>query len=241
MLIGPLVAEWVACEQQTVPSADHFFSATTDDVADRAVTLGRRPCRKKAGGEAITAGQAWECQGICKTKIPILNELRGSALPARPPDPGLTRPAVSPRTFRSPAVRSAARSPPYAAPARTGRPARSWPPGTHGIARLTAATTAPARDPVPGPRSIAGRGHLEFRSSLTATPGAGRTTGRAPPPGRPCAAHRAGPRGKALDAVEQVVLRSGARAGKASSALPRSRCNRTVSGEPTCRLNSRWW
>ena len=28
---------WVACEQQTVPSADHFFAATTDDVAGLAV------------------------------------------------------------------------------------------------------------------------------------------------------------------------------------------------------------
>ena len=37
-VIDPLVAEWVACEQQTVPSADHFFAATTDDVAGRAVT-----------------------------------------------------------------------------------------------------------------------------------------------------------------------------------------------------------
>ena len=37
-VLDPLVAEWVACEQQTVPSADHFFAATTDDVADRAVT-----------------------------------------------------------------------------------------------------------------------------------------------------------------------------------------------------------
>ena len=37
-VIDPLVAEWAACEQQTVPSADHFFAATTDDVADRAVT-----------------------------------------------------------------------------------------------------------------------------------------------------------------------------------------------------------
>ena len=37
-VIDPLVADWVACEQQTVPSADHFFAATTDDVADRAVT-----------------------------------------------------------------------------------------------------------------------------------------------------------------------------------------------------------
>jgi uncharacterized protein len=37
-VIDPLVAGWVACEQQTVPSADHFFAATTDDVADRAVT-----------------------------------------------------------------------------------------------------------------------------------------------------------------------------------------------------------
>jgi alpha/beta superfamily hydrolase len=36
-VIDPLVAGWVACEQQTVPSADHFFAATTDDVADRAV------------------------------------------------------------------------------------------------------------------------------------------------------------------------------------------------------------
>jgi alpha/beta superfamily hydrolase len=37
-VIDPLLAGWVACEQQTVPSADHFFAATTDDVADRAVT-----------------------------------------------------------------------------------------------------------------------------------------------------------------------------------------------------------
>jgi alpha/beta superfamily hydrolase len=36
-VIDPLTAEWVACEQQTLPSADHFFAATTDDVADRAV------------------------------------------------------------------------------------------------------------------------------------------------------------------------------------------------------------
>ena len=37
-VIDPLVAGWAACEQQTVPSADHFFAATTDDVADRAVS-----------------------------------------------------------------------------------------------------------------------------------------------------------------------------------------------------------
>ena len=37
-VIDPLVSGWVACEQQTVPSADHFFAATTNDVADRAVT-----------------------------------------------------------------------------------------------------------------------------------------------------------------------------------------------------------
>jgi alpha/beta superfamily hydrolase len=36
-VIDPLVAGWVACEQQTVPSADHFFAATTDDVAGLAV------------------------------------------------------------------------------------------------------------------------------------------------------------------------------------------------------------
>lgn len=36
-VIDPLTAEWAACEQQTLPSADHFFAATTDDVADRAV------------------------------------------------------------------------------------------------------------------------------------------------------------------------------------------------------------
>jgi alpha/beta superfamily hydrolase len=36
-VIDPLIAEWVACEQQTLPSADHFFAATTDDVADRTV------------------------------------------------------------------------------------------------------------------------------------------------------------------------------------------------------------
>lgn len=37
-VIDPLTAEWVACDRQTVPSADHFFAATTGDVADRAVT-----------------------------------------------------------------------------------------------------------------------------------------------------------------------------------------------------------
>jgi uncharacterized protein len=37
-VIDPLLAGWVACERQTVPSADHFFAATTDDVADRAVS-----------------------------------------------------------------------------------------------------------------------------------------------------------------------------------------------------------
>ena len=37
-VIDPLVAGWVACERQTMPSADHFFAATTEDVADRAVT-----------------------------------------------------------------------------------------------------------------------------------------------------------------------------------------------------------
>lgn len=36
-VIDPLVAGWAACERQTVPSADHFFAATTDDVVDRAV------------------------------------------------------------------------------------------------------------------------------------------------------------------------------------------------------------
>jgi alpha/beta superfamily hydrolase len=36
-VLDPLTAEWVACEQQTIPSADHFFAATTDDLADRAV------------------------------------------------------------------------------------------------------------------------------------------------------------------------------------------------------------
>jgi len=34
-VIDPLTAEWVACEQQILPSADHFFAATTDDVGDR--------------------------------------------------------------------------------------------------------------------------------------------------------------------------------------------------------------
>ena len=37
-VIDPLTAGWVACERQTLPSADHFFAATTDEVADRAVT-----------------------------------------------------------------------------------------------------------------------------------------------------------------------------------------------------------
>jgi alpha/beta superfamily hydrolase len=36
-VIDPLVAGWAACEQQTVPSADHFFAATTDNVADLTV------------------------------------------------------------------------------------------------------------------------------------------------------------------------------------------------------------
>ena len=36
-VIDPVVETWVACEQQTVPAADHFFAATTDDVADRTV------------------------------------------------------------------------------------------------------------------------------------------------------------------------------------------------------------
>jgi len=37
-VIDPLTAEWAACDRQTVPSADHFFAATTDDAADRVVT-----------------------------------------------------------------------------------------------------------------------------------------------------------------------------------------------------------
>jgi uncharacterized protein len=37
-VLDPLVAEWAACEQQTVRSADHFFAATTDDVAGRVVS-----------------------------------------------------------------------------------------------------------------------------------------------------------------------------------------------------------
>jgi alpha/beta superfamily hydrolase len=36
-VLDPLTAEWVACERRTVRSADHFFAATTDDVADLAV------------------------------------------------------------------------------------------------------------------------------------------------------------------------------------------------------------
>ncbi len=36
-VIDPLIADWTACERQTVPSADHFFAATTDDVAERVV------------------------------------------------------------------------------------------------------------------------------------------------------------------------------------------------------------
>jgi alpha/beta superfamily hydrolase len=36
-VLDPLAAEWVACERRTVPSADHFFAATTDVVADLAV------------------------------------------------------------------------------------------------------------------------------------------------------------------------------------------------------------
>jgi alpha/beta superfamily hydrolase len=37
-VLDPLTAEWAACERQTLPSADHFFAATTDDVADLAVS-----------------------------------------------------------------------------------------------------------------------------------------------------------------------------------------------------------
>jgi alpha/beta superfamily hydrolase len=37
-VLDPLVAGWTACEQQTVTAADHFFTATADDVAERAVT-----------------------------------------------------------------------------------------------------------------------------------------------------------------------------------------------------------
>ena len=36
-VLDPLTAEWVACERRTVRAADHFFAATTDDVADLAV------------------------------------------------------------------------------------------------------------------------------------------------------------------------------------------------------------
>jgi alpha/beta superfamily hydrolase len=36
-VLDPLTADWVACEQQTVPEADHFFAATTENVADLAV------------------------------------------------------------------------------------------------------------------------------------------------------------------------------------------------------------
>ena len=36
-VLDPLTAQWVACEQRTVPSADHFFAATTDEVAGLAV------------------------------------------------------------------------------------------------------------------------------------------------------------------------------------------------------------
>jgi alpha/beta superfamily hydrolase len=37
-VLDPLTAEWVSCEQRVLPSADHFFAATTDDVADLAVS-----------------------------------------------------------------------------------------------------------------------------------------------------------------------------------------------------------
>jgi alpha/beta superfamily hydrolase len=37
-VLDPLVSEWTACDRQTVPSADHFFAATTDDVTTRVVT-----------------------------------------------------------------------------------------------------------------------------------------------------------------------------------------------------------
>ena len=51
-VIDPLVAGWVACEQQTVPSADHFFAATTDDVADRAVGWAVAQADGGAGGRS---------------------------------------------------------------------------------------------------------------------------------------------------------------------------------------------
>jgi alpha/beta superfamily hydrolase len=55
-VIDPLVAGWVACEAQTVPSADHFFAATTDDVADRAVTWAVAHA-EQADSEAMTAAR----------------------------------------------------------------------------------------------------------------------------------------------------------------------------------------
>jgi len=36
-VLDPLLEEWVACERQVVPSADHFFAATAADAAERAV------------------------------------------------------------------------------------------------------------------------------------------------------------------------------------------------------------
>lgn len=36
-VLVPLTSGWAACTQRTVPGADHFFSATTDQVADLVV------------------------------------------------------------------------------------------------------------------------------------------------------------------------------------------------------------
>jgi alpha/beta superfamily hydrolase len=36
-VLVPLTSGWAACTQRTVPGADHFFSATTNEVADLVV------------------------------------------------------------------------------------------------------------------------------------------------------------------------------------------------------------
>jgi alpha/beta superfamily hydrolase len=36
-VLVPLISGWTACTQRTVPGADHFFSATTNEVADLVV------------------------------------------------------------------------------------------------------------------------------------------------------------------------------------------------------------
>ena len=52
-VLDPLTAEWAACERQTVKTADHFFAATTDDVADLAVNWA---VAQAAGVQVVRSG-----------------------------------------------------------------------------------------------------------------------------------------------------------------------------------------